>query len=113
MQKTNCPIIDLHDRGVIASDTGRNITAELAKITLQKAIDSQLGMDPNKLLLHSDQGSQYTSKEFTEFCEELVITQSMSKAGYPYDNAPMERYFNTLKNDLINLLVIDLILFTI
>ena len=25
----------------------------------------------------------------------------MSKAGYPYDNAPMERYFNTLKNDLI------------
>ena len=55
----------------------------------------------SKLLVHSDQGSQYTSKEFTEFCEELGITQSMSKAGYPYDNAPMERYFNTLKNDLI------------
>ena len=27
----------------------------------------------------------------------------MSKAGYPYDNAPMERYFNTLKNECINL----------
>ena len=27
----------------------------------------------------------------------------MSKAGYPYDNAPMERYYNTLKNELINL----------
>ena len=27
----------------------------------------------------------------------------MSKAGYPYDNAPMERYFNTLKNEEINL----------
>ncbi len=27
----------------------------------------------------------------------------MSKAGYPYDNAPMERYFNTLKNEWINL----------
>lgn len=27
----------------------------------------------------------------------------MSKAGYPYDNAPMERYFNTLKNEYINL----------
>lgn len=51
--------------------------------------------------MHSDQGSQYTSKEFTEFCEDLGITQSMSKAGYPYDNAPMERYFNTLKKDLI------------
>ena len=52
-------------------------------------------------MLHSDQGIQYTSKEFTEFCEKLGITQSMSKAGYPYDNAPMERYFNTLKSDLI------------
>lgn len=31
----------------------------------------------------------------------MNVTQSMSKAGYPYDNVPMERYFNTLKNDLI------------
>lgn len=27
---------------------------------------------------------------FTEFCESVKVTQSMSKAGYPYDNAPME-----------------------
>lgn len=27
----------------------------------------------------------------------------MSKAGYPYDNAPMERYLNTLKNEFVNL----------
>ena len=73
----------------------------MAKRTLEKAIHSQPGIDLSKLLVHSDQGSQYTSKEFTEFCEILGITQSMSKAGYPYDNAPMERYFNTLKNDLI------------
>ena len=60
------------------------------------------GIDPCKLLIHSDQESQYTSKDYAEFCESLGITQSMSKVGYPYDNAPMERYFNTLKNDLIN-----------
>ena len=77
------------------------MTADLAKRTLKKAIQSQPGINPRKLLLHSDQGSQYTSKEFTDFCRELGISQSMSKAGYPYDNAPMERYFNTLKNDLI------------
>lgn len=98
----NCSILDLHDRSIVASITDKHITADLAKRTLQKAIDSQPGINLNKLLLHSDQGSQYTSKEFTEFCESLNITQSMSKAGYPYDNAPMERYFNTLKNDLIN-----------
>ena len=43
----------------------------------------------------SDQGAQYTSRAFVEFCESVHVTQSMSKAGYPYDNAPMERYFNT------------------
>lgn len=100
-KRYNCSIIDLHERSVVASITDRNITADLAKRTLQKAIDSQPGIDTKKLLLHSDQGSQYTSKEFTEFCASMGITQSMSKAGYPYDNAPMERYFNTLKNELI------------
>lgn len=53
------------------------------------------------LILHSDQGSQYTSKDFTDFCASINVQQSMSKAGCPYDNAPMERYYNTLKNELI------------
>lgn len=100
-KRYNCTIIDLRDRSVIASITARNITADLAKRTLEKAIHSQPGINLSKLLIHSDQGSQYTSKEFTEFYEELGITQSMSKAGYPYDNAQLERYFNTLKNVLI------------
>ena len=33
----------------------------------------------------------------------MHVTQSMSKAGCPYDNAPMERYFNTLKNKCTNM----------
>lgn len=78
-----------------------DITADLAKRTLQKAIDSQSRIYLDKLLIHSDQGSQYISKEFTKFCESLGITQSMSKVGYLYDNALMEKYINTLKNDLI------------
>ena len=100
-KRYNCTIIDLYDRSVVTGISDRNITSDPAKRTLQKAIDSQPRIDLHKLMLHSDQGSQYTSKEFTEYCESLGITQSMSKAGYPYDNAPMERYFNTLKNDLI------------
>lgn len=43
-------------------------------------------------------GGQYTSKAFIEFCESAHVTQSMSKAG-SYDNAPMERYFNTRKSE--------------
>lgn len=102
----NCSILDLHDRSVIASITDRNITSDLAIRTLQKALDSQPAIK-GPLILHSDQGSQFTSKALIEFCESVHITQSMSKAGYPYDNAPMERYFNTLKNECINLYEYD------
>ena len=99
-KRYNCTIIDLYDRSVIASITDRKITADLAKRTLEKALNSQPEIK-GVLILHSDQGSQYTSKEFVEYCESMAITQSMSKAGYPYDNAPMERYFNSLKAELI------------
>lgn len=99
-KRYNSTIIDLHDRSVVASITDKNITADLAIRTLRKAIDSQPAIK-GVLLLHSDQGSQYTSKEFVEYCERVKVTQSMSKAGSPCDNAPMERYFNTLKSELI------------
>lgn len=57
----NCTIIDLHDRSVIASITDRNITSDLAIRTLRKALESQPTIKDG-LILHSDQGSQYTSK---------------------------------------------------
>lgn len=98
----NCTIIGLHDRSVVASITGRHITSDLAIRTPQKALDSQLAVE-GELILHSDQGSQYTSKAFVEFCEFVHVIQSMSKARYPYDSAPMERYVNTLKNECTNL----------
>ena len=98
----NCTIIDLYDRSVVASLTDRRMTSDLAIRTLDKALRSQR-KSTNGLILHSDQGSPYTAKAFTDFCEEHALTQSMSKAGCPYDNAPMERYFNTLKNEEIYL----------
>ena len=102
-KRYNCSIIDLYDRSIVASITDRFITADLAIRTLERAIKAQKSIDTTKLMIHSDQGSQYTSKEFTDFCASKGITQSMSKAGCPYDNAPIERYFNTLKNELIYL----------
>ncbi len=97
----NCTIIDLYDRSVVSTLNGEHITTELAIRTLQTAIKRH---KPAKgLILHSDQGSQFTSKEFVRFCQTHFIQQSMSRAGCPYDNAPIERYFNTLKHELIRL----------
>lgn len=100
--RCNCSILDLHDRSIVASITDKQITSDLAVSTLKKAIKLQQTIKEN-LILHSDQESQYTSKEFTEFCKEAGIIQSMSRAGCSCDNVPMERYYNTLKNELTNL----------
>lgn len=86
----NCSIIDLFDRSAIVSINDNYINTELAIKALTKALEQE---KPSKgLILHSDQGVQFASWEFVVFCKEHGIIQSMSKAGCPYDNAPMERF---------------------
>lgn len=77
---------------MVASENGKNITTDLAIQTLNKAIHAQ-HCNPSKLILRC---SIYL-KRFTRFCSSLGISQSMSRAGTPYDNAPIEWYYNTLK----------------
>ena len=91
----NCSILDLYDRSIVASICSDKIDAKLAIGTLKKALVQE--NYPKNVILHSDQGSQYTSIAFTKFCADNFIIQSMSKAGCPYDNAAMERFYNTLK----------------
>lgn len=98
----NCTIIDLYDRSAIASITDWHTTSNLAIRTLQKVLESQPTIK-GELILHLDHGRQFTSKAFVEFCESVHVTKSMSKIGYPYDNILMEKYFNTLKSELIYL----------
>lgn len=59
------------------------------------------------IILHSDQGRQFTAKEFNKFCDKNYVQQSMSKAGCPYDNAVMERFYNTLKHEFYYLYKFD------
>jgi len=48
-------------------------------------------------ILHSDQGSVYTSKEYQIHTKNKGITMSMSKKGTPTDNAPIESFDSSLK----------------
>ncbi len=85
---------------MVASQNSTSINSRLAINTLHKAL---LRYYPDKgLILPSDQGSQFISKLFSDCCKQRFIQQSMSRAGYPYDNAVMERYFNTLKHECTN-----------
>jgi transposase InsO family protein len=99
-KRYNCTIIDLYDRSPVATLNSNRINAELAIETLTYALNHNTVK--KGLILHSDQGSQFTSRAFTEFCSLQNITQSMSKAGCPYDNAPMESFYGTFKADFAN-----------
>jgi putative transposase len=52
-------------------------------------------------LVHTDQGSQYTSYAYAELLEGLSIQHSMSNRGTPVDNAVIESFHNTIKRELI------------
>ncbi|MCS1350873.1 IS3 family transposase [Mechercharimyces sp. CAU 1602] len=100
----NCSILDLRDRSIVATKTASYMTADLAIETLQEALNQHSPKEG--LILHSDQGVQFTSKAFIQFCEQNGIQQSMSKAGSPFDNAPMESFFGKLKNEQLHHYVI-------
>ncbi|WP_342476556.1 IS3 family transposase [Paenibacillus sp. FSL H7-0350] len=60
-----------------------------------------LGQLPERanMLLHSDQGSVYTSQAYQAAVKEKGITMSMSRKGTPADNAPIESFHSTLKSE--------------
>lgn len=67
---------------------------------LQNAVENQKPKEG--LIIHSDRGSQYASKEFREKLNSKGIIQSMSRKGNCWDNAPAESFFSTLKREFTN-----------
>lgn len=95
-----CVILDLYSRKVIAWTVGATMNTRLAIQTVDKAIHSRKPM--NSVLFHTDQGSQYTSLEFRKFIENHPIVHSLSKPGYPWDNAVTEAFFKYMKKEELN-----------
>lgn len=52
-----------------------------------------------KLLFHSDQGSNYTLNEFRKYLKRLNISQSFSNPSVSYDNSVMESFFGNFKRE--------------
>lgn len=95
----HCKIIALYDRCVVALLNSDYINTELAIDTLKRARNNEkMGAG---LILHSAQGCQFTSWIFVDFCKFWGIIQSMRKAGCPYENDPMERFYKTFKDELV------------
>jgi transposase InsO family protein len=95
-------ILDLYNGEIISYNISRRVTVD---DLIKKMLLRGFAKLPNKsnLLLHSDQGSQYTSNEYCRLLKQKGIQQSMSRRGNCYDNAVMENFFGHLKCELFYL----------
>ena len=90
-----CIVMDLYARKVISCKISLKNSTQLTKATFKKAY--YLREPQDELLFHSDRGSNYVSKNFMDYLQELGVMQSFSKGGNPYDNSVMEAFFKTMK----------------
>jgi putative transposase len=91
--------MDLFSRKIIGWAMGHRMTSDLALDALSMAIKRQR---PNhEVLLHSDQGSQYSSYAWQNMLRRSNIIPSMSRRGNCYDNAVVESFFKTLKRECV------------
>lgn len=92
-------IMDLYTRNIIASKISYKIDNKLVIDTLNEALSKQ--KDATGVILHSDQGFQYTSYEYRQVCESNGINISMSSKATPADNAPIESFHANLKRETL------------
>ena len=93
-------ILDLYDRKVVAYKISKFNNNQLVIDTLNDAIAKR--KDVHGLIIHSDQGFQYTSFEYKSICKSNGITISMSRKGTPIDDSPMESWHGLLKKETLH-----------
>ena len=92
-----CVYIDIFSRRVVGRSYSSVADAKFVKRALKIALANR--NNPKYLLVHSDQGAQYTSAEFREAADAFEIVQSFSRPGKPADNPVSESFFSTLKRE--------------
>ncbi|WHY25421.1 IS3 family transposase [Bacillus halotolerans] len=95
-------ILDVYNGEVIAFTIGDKQDTDFVLNTLD-----QLPTLPQNCVLHSDQGSVYTSYEYQKAVKTKGITMSMSRKGTPADNASIESFHSSLKSETFYLNSID------
>jgi len=93
-------IKDLFGGYIVAYVLGRSNSVALVTKTLQLAKENEKVTDG--LILHSDQGHQYSSHAYAVLTQQYNIIPSMSRRGNCWDNACMENFFGHLKEEALH-----------
>jgi len=91
---------DLFTGEIVGYAMGERLTRNLVSQSLFRAMAAKR---PAKgLMHHSDRGSQYCSYEYRRLLDQFDLKASMSGTGNCFDNAPMESFWGTLKQELVH-----------
>jgi putative transposase len=94
-------VLDMGSRRIVGFAVGEHHDADLAQAALQMAVAVRGGKDAlTEVLMHTDQGSEYTARAFRAACGRVRITQSMGRAGSALDNAVIESWHSTVEFEL-------------
>jgi len=93
-------VLDLHSRMVVGWALEDHLRTELVLKALNMALGARV--PASNMLHHSDRGCQYASVTYRELLEQHGIQASMSRRGNCYDNAVVESFFGTLKQELVH-----------
>ena len=93
-------VLDCFNGEIVALAMDNNMRKELCIKTVEQ-MKERYGNQLDKMIFHSDRGSQYTSEAFKESLKDCGIIQSLSGAGHCFDNSRMESFWATLKKEKI------------
>ncbi len=92
-------VLDLYSRAIVGWAMSERINGQLVFDALDMAIQHR--GSPEDVLVLSDQGSQYTAETYRNKLKSHELICSMSRKGECHDNAVMESFFHTLKDELV------------
>ncbi len=92
-------VLDMASRRVLGFALSEHHDAELAYGALAMAVAVRGGQVPG-VIMHTDQGSEYTARLFRQACTRLGISQSMGRPGSALDNAVIESWHSTVEFEL-------------
>jgi transposase InsO family protein len=93
-------IKDLYNGEIVGYALDSRMTTDLIGRALFRAVAAK--HPAPGLIHHSDRGSQYCSHEYRGLMKQFGMQPSMSRNGNCYDNAPMESFWGTIKNELVH-----------
>ena len=94
-------VLDMGSRRIVGFSIGEHHDEPLATAALRMAVAVRGGKDNiGEVIMHTDQGSEYTAKNFRAACGRVGVAQSMGRVGSALDNAVIESWHSTLEFEL-------------